>query len=71
VSWQNAERVAMPDLTVKQAAELAGIKPETISDAIRRRALPASYQVNSRHKVSRKDLEQWLKERREKVRTAS
>jgi excisionase family DNA binding protein len=49
-----------PLLTVAQAAQLAGLHPETVRRAIRSGALEAAGYVGKRPRLRRNDVERWL-----------
>lgn len=58
-----AERRAageLPLLTVAQAAELAGVHPETVRRAIRSGDLEAAGYAGKRPRLRREDVERWL-----------
>src|SRR5688500_10328544 len=52
----------LPPLTVSQAAELAGVHPETVRRAIRSGALEAAGYAGKRPRLRREDVERWLHE---------
>ena len=52
-------------LSVKDIAELLGLKEDTIQGWIRRKELTA-YKVGNTYRVKREDLDQFLEERRTK-----
>jgi excisionase family DNA binding protein len=49
-----------PLLTVAEAAQLAGLHPETVRRAIRSGALEAAGYVGKRPRLRRNDVERWL-----------
>src|SRR5919109_5225476 len=58
-----AERRAageLPLLTVAQAAEVAGVHPETVRRAIRSGALEVAGYAGKRPRLRREDIDQWL-----------
>jgi len=58
-----AERRAageLPLLTVAQAAEVAGVHPETVRRAIRSGALEVAGYAGKRPRLRREDVDQWL-----------
>ena len=59
-----AERRAageLPLLTVAQAAEVAGVHPETVRRAVRTGALEVAGYAGKRPRLRREDLERWLR----------
>jgi excisionase family DNA binding protein len=60
-----AERRAageLPLLTVRQAAEIAGLHPDTLRRAIHSGALEVAGYAGSRPRLRREDLERWLRD---------
>jgi excisionase family DNA binding protein len=51
-----------PLLTVADAAEVAGVHPETVRRAIRAGALRTAGYAGKRPRLRREDVEQWLQE---------